>query len=219
MPGSVTSTAGPAIRTGRSSSASRTHTFTRATRRSTRSSSRAKTTALKRENHGLVFDYRVAPTLPLPFPEGAFSHAFVLHPFAAARKPILEELGRIVAPRGQALVAMPLRGSFVEIADLLRECALKHGLESLTTALDAAQLRPTDDIFMRELELVGFEFVEVDVRMRSLKFASGRAFLEDPITRLVLMPEFRHTLGLDRDREDRADPVDPFQYVRDAIDK
>ena len=37
-----------------------------------------------------------------------------------------QELARLLAPRGQALVAMPLRGSFVEIADLLREYALKN---------------------------------------------------------------------------------------------
>ena len=35
-----------------------------------------------------------------------------------------EELARIVAPCGQALVAMPLRGSFAEIAAALRQCAV-----------------------------------------------------------------------------------------------
>ena len=39
---------------------------------------------------------------------------------------------------------MPLRGSFVEIADLLRECALKHELVNLTSSVEAAmQLRPS----------------------------------------------------------------------------
>lgn len=214
-PESVTFNVGPAIRTGLCSNVFRTRTFTGATYRSTRSSWRAKASALSRQTDGVVFDYHVAETLPLRFPRAAFSHAFVIHPFATARKAILEELARIVAPRGQALVAMPLRGSFVEIADLLRECALKHELNDLTAALDeAAPLRPTDDLFMRELELAGFEFVEIDVRMRVLKFPSGRAFLEDPVTRLLLLPELRSTLQLER-----FGPTDPFDYVRDAIDK
>ncbi len=163
---------------------------------------------------GLVADYRVAETFPLSYPAGAFSHAFTLHPLAAPeeRTRMLEELARIVAPRGQALVAMPLRGSFLEIGDLLRECALKHELSELTDAVEAAaQLRPTDEMFANELGAVGFEYVDVDVRPRTLKFLSGRAFFEDPVTRLLLLPEFRVNLGVTDDM--------PFSYVRDAIDK
>jgi SAM-dependent methyltransferase len=161
-----------------------------------------------------VFDYRVIEGQTTPFPAGAFSHGFTLHPLAAPaeRKHILEELARIVAPRGQALVAMPLRGSFAEIADLLRECALKNELTDLTNAVEAAmQLRPTDDLFKRELEAVGFEYVDVDVRTRTLRFDSGRQLFEDPATRLMLLPEFRVNLEMPDDR--------PFGYVREAIDK
>ena len=171
---------------------------------------RAKARTLK----GALFDYRVAPGFPLPFPDGAFSHAFTLHPLTAPaeRKGLFAELARLVAPRGQALVAMPLRGSFVEIADLLRECALKNELAELSAAVDAAvQLRPTDDMFARELEAEGFEYVEVDLRLRHLRFDSGRDFFEDAVTRLVLVPEFRVNLGID--------VTQPFEYVRDAIDK
>lgn len=164
---------------------------------------------------GFTHDYRVVDGYPLPFPDGAFSHAFTLHPLAAPteRRQLMEELARIVAPRGQALVAMPLRGSFIEIADLLRECALKHELADLTDAVEAAvHLRPTDDMFSRELEAVGFEFVDVDVRQRTLRFAGGRDFLEDPVTRLMLLPEFRVNLAME-------DVDGPFSYVREAIDK
>jgi len=163
---------------------------------------------------GFVYDYRVIDAFTTPFPAGAFSHGMTLHPLAAPaeRKRMLEELARIVAPRGQALVAMPLRGSFGEIADLLRECALKNELTELTNAVEAAvQLRPTDELFKRELEAVGFEYVEVDVRTRTLRFESGRQLFEDPATRLMLLPEFRVNLHMPDDR--------PFTYVREAIDK
>jgi len=163
---------------------------------------------------GFVSDYRVIEGQTTPFPAGAFSHGFTMHPLAAPaeRRMLLEELARIVAPRGQALVAMPLRGSFIEIADLLRECALKNELTDLTNAVEAAaQLRPTDDLFKRELEAVGFEHVEVDLRTRTLRFESGRQLFEDPATRLLLLPEFRVNLHMNDDR--------PFSYVHEAIDK
>jgi SAM-dependent methyltransferase len=163
---------------------------------------------------GFVHDYRVIDAFATPFPAGAFSHGMTLHPLAAPaeRRLMLEELARIVAPRGQALVAMPLRGSFIEIADLLRECALKNELTELTNAVEAAvQLRPTGELFKRELEAVGFEYVEVDVRPHTLRFNSGQKLFDDPATRLMLLPEFRVNLHMPDDR--------PFAYVREAIDK
>jgi SAM-dependent methyltransferase len=172
---------------------------------------KAKAQAMK----GLTANYRVVESLPLPFPAGAFSHAFTLHPLAAPaeRRRILEELARLVALRGQALIAMPLRGSFPEIADLLRECALKFELTDLTNAVEAAaQLRPTDATLAKELEAVGFEYVEVDVRPRTLKFASGRDFFDDPVTRLLILPEYRVNLAV-------SDMDQPLSYVREAIDK
>jgi SAM-dependent methyltransferase len=176
---------------------------------------RAKAAIIQRKNPGSVFDYRVVDTLPLPFPAGAFSHGLTLHPLAAPaeRKRLFEELGRLVAPRGQALVAMPLRGSFLEIADLLREYALKFERPDLANAIEAAvQLRPTEEMMSSELAAVGFEFVDVDVRPRTLKFENGRAVFEDPITRLLLLPEFRLNVA-------QGDLEQPFSYVRESIDK
>lgn len=176
---------------------------------------RAKASMLVRNNPGSAFDYRVVEALPLPFPASAFSHAFTLHPLTAPleRKRLVEELARLVAPRGQALVAMPLRGSFVEIADLLREYALKYERTDLSNAVEAAvQLRPTEDVLARELESVGFEFVDVDMRPRTLKFENGRSLFEDPVSRLLLLPEFELNLAVD-------DTAKPFAYVRETIDK
>lgn len=167
----------------------------------------------------IAFDYRVRESLPLSYPDGAFSHGLaLLVPSAPAKREIIiNELGRLVAPRGQALVAMPLRGSFFEIHDLLRECALKFELDALGKAVDgAAQLRPTEDQFKKELEHAGFDRVTCDVRKRTLRFDGGRRFIEDPITRLVLLPELKTELG------PAAEPtatLDPFEYVVDAIDK
>ncbi|MCL2777607.1 MAG: class I SAM-dependent methyltransferase [Polyangiaceae bacterium] len=164
---------------------------------------------------GFMAEYCVVEGTSLPFPAAAFSHALTLHPFVlpTKRKSMLEEMARVVAPRGQALVAMPLRGSFDEVADLLRECALRNESTDLANAVEAAvKLRPTEDLFARELEAVGFEHVQIDVQTHTFRFRSGRGFLEDPITRMIVLPEFAEALAMD-------DVTGPFAYVRDAIDK
>ena len=104
---------------------------------------------------GLVSDYRLVDELPTPLPEAAFSHALTLHPLASAedRGPLLAESARLLAPHGQALLAMPLRGSFQEIFDLLREYALKYDDTDVAAAVEQAVLvRPTVETLSAELE-------------------------------------------------------------------
>lgn len=188
---------------------------------------RAKAATMK----GMLADYREVQGLPLPLPEAAFSHALALHPFIGrvsaappdsrtgegreenARTALFTEMKRLLAPSGQLLVAVPLRGSFIEIADLLREFALKFEDSALSLAIDRAMLlRPTVEMLSAELEEMGFSYVEVSLRPATLAFHSGRDLLEDPVTRLALIPEFRSNLGIEElDR--------PMSYVREAIDK
>ena len=164
----------------------------------------------------LVADYRLSNhEWPAPFPAGAFSHALALHPLArpAERVALLGELARLLASHGQALIAMPLRGSFPELADLLREYALKSEAVPLSDAVDRASFgRPTVELLSAELEAASFGFVDVEMRTSTLEWRSGRDFYEDPVARLILFPEFRAQLGVDD--LDRA-----WEYVREAIDK
>ena len=163
----------------------------------------------------MVSEYRLCEDVPTSLPAAAFSHAVVLHPLADPedRAKLLEELARVVAPHGQALVAMPLRGSFQEIGDLLREYALKFDDSQVSQAVDGSQLaRPTVELLGAELEEAGFDFVDVSLRPATFTFRSGRDFFEDPIARLLVLPDVRLLLGLD-------DPEKPLAYVRDAIDK
>jgi SAM-dependent methyltransferase len=164
----------------------------------------------------LSADYRLSHTeWPAPFPAAAFSHALALHPLArpAERMALLTELARLLAPHGQALIAMPLRGSFPEIADLLREYALKSEAVPLSDAVDRASFgRPTVELLGAELEQAGFGFVDVELRTSTLEWRSGRDFHEDPVARLILFPEFRAQLGVD-------DLERAWDYVREAIDK
>ncbi len=164
---------------------------------------------------GMVSEYRVLDELPTSLPASAFSHALTLHPLANPdeRGKVLAEFARVLAPHGQAIVAMPLRGSFQELADLLREYALKFDDHEVGRATEeASMVRPTVEMFGAELEEAGFDFVDVSLRPTTLGFQSGRDFFEDPVARLLILPEAQLNLNL-------IDPDKAFDYVREAIDK
>jgi SAM-dependent methyltransferase len=164
----------------------------------------------------MVTDYRLAEEgAPVPLPPAAFSHALTMHPLANPddRGVLFAEMARLLAPHGQALIALPLRGSFQEILDLIREFAVKVDDHIASAAVErAAQLRPTVEVMTGELERAGFDYVDVTLRPATLSFQSGRDFFEDPIARLLILPELRLDLGYPE--VDRA-----LAYVRDAIDK
>ncbi len=162
----------------------------------------------------MVSQYWLAQELPTSLPSSAFSHALALHPLGAQddRNEVLAECARLLAANGQAVIAMPVRGSFQELLDLLREYALKYDDNAIGNAVDQAELaRPTAEMLGQELEGAGFDFIELAFRRTSLRFQGGRDFFEDPISRLVILPELRLELAL-------ADREEPLSYVREAID-
>ncbi len=163
----------------------------------------------------MMAEYRVFDGFPTQLDDASFTHAVAIHPFAAPedRAQLIAEMARVLVPDGQLVIALPLRGSFGEVADLLRECALKKDDASLSAAVERAMAqRPTVEKLSAEIEEAGFHDVDVTLRPAGVEFPNGRAFIEDPITRLLLMPEFRKNL-------DTEDVLKPFLYVRDAIDK
>ncbi len=60
----------------------------------------------------------------------------------------------------------------------------------------AIATRPTVETLSQELEDAGFDFVDVELRTKTLRFQSGRDFFEDPATRLLIVPDLRPSLGL-----------------------
>ncbi len=159
--------------------------------------------------------YLVATEYPTELDAEGFSHALSLHPLGGAgeRAKLFAEMFRLLYSGGQALVGMPLRGSFQEISDLFREYSLKFDEGSFGQATDtAANERPTLESLSEELEDVGFDDIDVEIRQTSLTFDSGRAFAEDPVTRLLVVPDLAATMGVE-------DLTKPLGYVRDAIDK
>ena len=164
---------------------------------------------------GLVAEYAVAEGYPLPFPGESFSHALSLaSPLTVpeARWHLLHETWRLLAPNGQALLALPLRDSYQELLDFLREYALKYDSPEVSSAVERMSARPTLDSLRAEFETVGFGFVEARGRTHTLRFANGRAFFEDPISRFCILPD----LAL---QQSIASPERPLAYVKEAIDK
>ncbi len=161
--------------------------------------------------------YMLADAVPTPLPDESFTHAFTLHPVCrpSERAQLLAELRRVLVPGGQALIALPLRGSFPEIADIARECALKQDLSELGAAVDAsAASRPTIETIAEEIEGAGLDEVEVDVQLIAVSFDSGREFLEDPISRLMVIPEATAMLDLEPQVIDSM-----LKYLHHAISK
>jgi hypothetical protein len=159
--------------------------------------------------------YRVSESLPEELESSSFTHALSLHPALQDnwRGDLLSAMHWALCPGGQALLALPLRGSFQEIIDLIREYALKYDFSEFGEALEERLAeRPTLETLNDEFEQLGFEDIDIEMRAHTLPFDSGRGLLEDPVTRLMIVPELRSWLAIDDLRL-------PFDYVREAIDK
>jgi SAM-dependent methyltransferase len=161
--------------------------------------------------------YEIGSSLPTALQEMSFTHAFAVHPLCDAdgRAMLLAELRRVLLPGGQALLAMPLRGSFPEINDMIREFALRQDLTELGKAVDAAAAsRPTIETVSEEFENAGLTEVDVDVQLIAVSFNTGREFLEDPIAKLVVFPDLFSILPM----EDKvAAPC--LKYIHEAISR
>lgn len=160
-------------------------------------------------------EYRIAEELPADLDPGAFSNVLCLHPTTSdsGRAELMVQMSELLYSGGQALLALPLKGSFQEISDLFREYALKYDDGEFSKAVEEAMAtRPTIETLHEELEQAGLDDIDVEIRQTELPFDSGRAFIEDPVSRLLILPELRSWLSV-------TDLKGPLEYVRDAIDK
>jgi SAM-dependent methyltransferase len=173
---------------------------------------RAKASLLR----GITAQYALAEQVPTPLPTGEFSHALALHPDSRVGDYgfILSELHRVLAPGGQMVMALPLRGSFTSLYDLLREYSLRHDMPHFGEAVDlASSARPNPETIVEQCERVGFGDVDVGVELVGVAFENGRDFLEDPISRLVVGPDVRLSLPVDTGVDEA------MMYVADALSK
>jgi ubiquinone/menaquinone biosynthesis C-methylase UbiE len=108
------------------------------------------------------------------------------------RAAVLAESARVLRPGGQLALTLPLRGSFLEVIDLLREIALRHDLGRLAERVEQyVQTMPTVESLRAEFEARGFERVSVDAWEFSLDYASSGDLLGDPLVQAAALPEWR----------------------------
>ena len=166
---------------------------------------------------GLSVAYEHAPTTATPLDASSFTHAIALHPLAAPeqRAALFAEMRRVLQPGGQVVVALPVRGSFPELLDLVREFALKHDKPAVTAAADrCAASRVSIETLASDLEAAGFADVDVDVQLLAVPFASGKAFAKSPVARLVAGPDLGALLDVEPALRERA-----TIYAADAVGK
>lgn len=178
----------------------------------------AVTAALERTtNLSLDIDVEVLTKLPIHVPDATFTHALLIHPLSspADRQKLLAEMFRLLVPAGQLLFASPLRGSYPEIADMLREFSLKHDRPKLGEAVEiAAHSRPTPETLVEDLERLGFTDVSVDVELLSVPFDTGRDFAQSNLFRLLIAPEISALMGQPTDQITPA-----LEYAGSAVSK
>lgn len=143
-------------------------------------------------------DFEVLTALPIKKTDSTFTHALLVHPLAGAAVSLqlMHEAFRLLVPAGQLLYALPLRGSYPEIADMLREYSLKHDNPKFAEAVEiASQSRPTPETLTEELERLGFIDVAVDVELMSVPFDTGRDFASHALFQLIVAPGLGALLG------------------------
>jgi ubiquinone/menaquinone biosynthesis C-methylase UbiE len=140
-----------------------------------------------------IFFKQGSPT-SLGFSDEIFTNVIgnLIDRVTADRAAVLAESARVLRPGGQLALTLPLRGSFLEVIDLLREVALRHDLGRLSERVDQyANAMPTVESLGAELEARGFERVSVDAWEFSLEYASSGDLLGDPLVQAAALSEWR----------------------------
>lgn len=166
---------------------------------------------------GVSIAYEHASVAPTPLDEGAFTHAVSVHPLGspAARRALFADMRRVLGPGGQAVVAMPLRGSFTDLIEMCREFALKHDKPAVATAADKlASSRASLETLGEDLEAAGFVEVDVQVELLAIPFATGKEFARSAVAQLVVGPDLGDLLDVDPTLRERA-----VTYAIEAVAK
>jgi ubiquinone/menaquinone biosynthesis C-methylase UbiE len=174
---------------------------------------RAKLEAADDQRASVVF--QPASPLALPVADGAVD--LVVSNLAAAATGDLDaaadEMARVLAPGGQAVITAPLRGTWTEFLDLFREVLRENDKRDSLAALDRyVEGLPAGDTIARTLEGAGLGDVRVDVARWEMLFKSAREFFFAPLVELGPLPRWKQLSG-------RGDEMqDVFFFTKEAID-
>lgn len=151
----------------------------------------------------------------LPFGDGVFTNVVgnLVDRTTTDRGLLLSEASRVLAPGGQLVITMPLRGSFDEVLDLFREVALKHDLDRVSERIEQyAMSLPTREMWQTEIESSGLEDVHIEHDSFTLGFETGHQVFADPVTLVAAAPEWQWIASA------VDDPSEVIYRVQDAVD-
>jgi ubiquinone/menaquinone biosynthesis C-methylase UbiE len=124
-----------------------------------------------------------------------------------------EEIGRVLAPGGTAIITAPLRGTWSEFLDLFRDVLRESGKQDRLTAVDryVASL-PDAERVAGWLQRAGLVNVSVDVERWEILFKTSREFLFAPLIELGPLSHWKRLAGGGDDMQDA------FFFTKEAID-
>jgi SAM-dependent methyltransferase len=164
---------------------------------------------------------RIAPVFELAAPEalplGDGDADLAVSNLAVSEAPdplgAIVELHRVLAPGGQAAMSLPLRGSWAEFIDLLREVLRESGRRDGLAALERHErVLPDGADAVAALEAVGFRDVTIETGRWELLFRSAREFFFAPLVELGPLPEWKKLTG-------SGDAMqDAFFFTKEAIE-
>jgi len=158
---------------------------------------------------------RVAAAGALPVDDGSATLAVSNLSAAAAPNPggAVEEMARVLAPGGTALLTAPLRGTWVEFLDLFRDVLRESGKRDRLAAVDRyiAEL-PDAERVSGWLQQAGLVNVGVEVERWEMLFKTSREFLFAPLIELGPLSHWKRLAGGGDDMQDA------FFFTKEAID-
>ena len=124
-----------------------------------------------------------------------------------------EEIARLLAPGGTAVITAPLRGTWAEFLDLFRDVLLESGKPERLAALDRHVASLPDAARVASwLERAGLANVDVEIERWEILFKSSREFLFAPLVDLGPLSHWKRVAGGGDDMQDA------FFFTKEAID-
>ena len=134
----------------------------------------------------------------LSFGEGVFDAvvAHLVYRDLENREAALAEMHRVLVPGGRLLLTTPLRGTYVEVFDMVEERARSQGDETLASRVrEVAHRDPAPRALREAAERAGFVDVALERIDFKLSFANADALFSDRLLATIAFPEWEEAFG------------------------
>jgi len=158
---------------------------------------------------------RVAAPAALPADDATADLAVSNLAVAASVDPgmAVEEIARVLAPAGRAVITAPLRGTWDEFIDLFRDVLRESGKRDRLAALDRHVAALPDAARVTGwLTDAGFSDVGVEIERWEILFKTSREFLFAPLVELGPLAHWKRVAGSGEEMQDA------FFFTKEAID-